>query len=222
MDLYRSGDRCGVHHIFPGSVLVLPMATASDRHRHHDAGHILRPLDGCHHAECLLAPQGHLGVVLDGRDCAHIDRCFDGVDVGADGEDEPPPLQAKGKSLKLTNRVYDTLKPVATTALPALGGLYLALAGIWHLPDATQVTETVAAVNVALGLLLHLSSATYSPTPNYAGTLTLVPGEDGSAIRLTSVDPVALTTQNEVIFKVNQPPMTSTPPPPMDPRLLNQ
>ena len=64
--------------------------------------------------------------------------------------------------MKMSNRMYDLLKWIAMILLPAIGTLYLALAGIWELPYAKQVVGTVTAVDTFLGALLGIASAQYS------------------------------------------------------------
>ncbi len=61
----------------------------------------------------------------------------------------------------MSNKVYDVLKWIALVALPALGTLYFALAGIWDLPWAEQVVGTVTAVDTFLGVILGISSMHY-------------------------------------------------------------
>lgn len=63
--------------------------------------------------------------------------------------------------MTLSNKTYDILKWIAMIALPALGTLYFALAGIWGLPYGEQVVGTVTAVDTFLGALLGISSANY-------------------------------------------------------------
>lgn len=105
----------------------------------------------------------------------------------------------------LTNRFYDFLKFLAQILLPALATLYFALAGIWHLPSAEQVVGTITSVDAFLGLLLSVSTKTYvNSGAKYAGMLEVHNGEDGSELHLKSVNPVALTTQQDVTFKVNR------------------
>lgn len=58
--------------------------------------------------------------------------------------------------------VYDALKWLALIGLPAFGTLYFALAGIWGLPAADQVTGTVLAVDAFLGVVLGISTSNYS------------------------------------------------------------
>jgi hypothetical protein len=65
--------------------------------------------------------------------------------------------------MSFSNKAYNVLKPIALVWLPALGTLYFALAGIWGIPDATQVVGSITAIDAALGGLLHLSAKTYTP-----------------------------------------------------------
>jgi len=62
-----------------------------------------------------------------------------------------------------SKQMYDVLKFIAQIGLPSLGTLYFALSGIWHLPNAEQVSGTVLAIDTFLGAILGLSSKSYSP-----------------------------------------------------------
>ncbi len=64
--------------------------------------------------------------------------------------------------MELSNKTYDVLKWIALIALPAIGTLYFALAGIWGLPYGEQVVGTITAVDTFLGALLGISSVNYS------------------------------------------------------------
>ena len=63
--------------------------------------------------------------------------------------------------MKMSNKIYDTLKWVAQILLPALGTLYFALAGIWGLPYGEQIIGTITAVDTFLGVILGISSKQY-------------------------------------------------------------
>lgn len=63
--------------------------------------------------------------------------------------------------MKMTNKVYDTLKWIAMYLLPAVGTLYFALAGIWGLPYGEQIVGTITAVDTFLGVVLGISNAQY-------------------------------------------------------------
>ena len=61
----------------------------------------------------------------------------------------------------LNKKLYDILAYISRYALPALGGLYYALADIWALPYGAQVLATCTAITVALNILLGIDSAKY-------------------------------------------------------------
>lgn len=64
--------------------------------------------------------------------------------------------------MKLSNKAYDALKWVAQVALPAIGTLYAALAGIWGFPYGEEIVGTIVALDTALGVLLGISTAKYN------------------------------------------------------------
>jgi len=106
-----------------------------------------------------------------------------------------------------SNKVYNALKQVAQVWLPAGGTLYFALAQIWGLPAAEEVSGTVLAVDTFLGIVLGLSTKSYNNSPEkYDGTFVLEPDpEHGvSNLRLLQVDYQALQTKNEVTFKLQR------------------
>ena len=61
----------------------------------------------------------------------------------------------------LNNKVYDVLKWIALIVLPAIAVLYGTLANIWGLPFGEQIPDTITAVDLFLGVVLGISSATY-------------------------------------------------------------
>lgn len=61
-----------------------------------------------------------------------------------------------------SNKTYDILKWVAQIALPAVGTLYAALAGIWGFPYGEQIVGTILALDTFLGALLGISSMQYN------------------------------------------------------------
>lgn len=63
--------------------------------------------------------------------------------------------------MKISNKVYDTIKWIAQYLLPAAATLYLALAGIWGFPYGEQIVGTITALDTFLGVLLGLSAASY-------------------------------------------------------------
>ena len=64
--------------------------------------------------------------------------------------------------MKMSDKVYDTLKWFAQLFLPALATLYFAIAGIWGLPYGEQIVGTITAIDTFLGVILGISSANYN------------------------------------------------------------
>ena len=62
---------------------------------------------------------------------------------------------------KMSNEVYDILKEIALTILPALATLYAAVGKIWGLPYVTEIPMTIMAVDTFRGVCLHISNAEY-------------------------------------------------------------
>ena len=64
--------------------------------------------------------------------------------------------------MKMSNKVYDTLKYIALIVLPALATLYSCLAKIWNFPFEVAIPATVMAVDTFLGALLQISTTLYN------------------------------------------------------------
>lgn len=62
---------------------------------------------------------------------------------------------------KISNEVYDILKEIALTILPALAVLYATLGKIWGLPYVSELPATIMAVDTFLGVCLHISNSEY-------------------------------------------------------------
>jgi hypothetical protein len=117
------------------------------------------------------------------------------------------PEKERKSIMKLNSNVYDVLKSVAQIWLPGAGTLYFTLAQIWGLPAAEEVTGTVIAVDTFLGVLLGLSTAKFNASADrYDGVLSVVDGEDTSTLHLKNVDPRALETKDEIVFRVEKTP----------------
>ena len=66
--------------------------------------------------------------------------------------------------MRLSNKMYDSLKWIAMYFLPAVGTLYFALAGIWNLPYGEQIVGSITAVDTFLGVILGISTIQYNKT----------------------------------------------------------
>lgn len=74
------------------------------------------------------------------------------------GTDEVP-VEDVPRTYWLPDAVYVALKWAVLVALPAVGTFYSALAGIWGLPLADEVSQTCNVVALAGGALIGVSAA---------------------------------------------------------------
>ena len=70
--------------------------------------------------------------------------------------------ESEGNMFKMSNEVYDVLKEVALTILPALAVLYATLGKIWGLPYVGEIPATIMAIDTAMGVILHISTSSYN------------------------------------------------------------
>lgn len=61
----------------------------------------------------------------------------------------------------MSNKTYDLLKLVGQIILPAVAAFYGTLAGIWGLPFAEQIPQTIMALVVLLNACLNHESSSY-------------------------------------------------------------
>ena len=64
--------------------------------------------------------------------------------------------------MKMSNKVYDVLKWVALTFLPALTALYGVIGATLNIPYTEQVITIAVAVDTFLGTCLGISSVNYN------------------------------------------------------------
>lgn len=85
-------------------------------------------------------------------------------------------IQTRGsaKTSMLSNKTYDAIRWVAQYFLPALGTLYVTIATIWGLPGGEQVSATVIALALFLGVIMGISKKSYTAGENqYDGVLRI-------------------------------------------------
>lgn len=102
----------------------------------------------------------------------------------------------------ITGKLYNYLKWLAQVVLPGLGFLYAALAGLWGLPAALEVSGTIFAIDTFLGSLLGISQINYNKQVA-GGELNLVQHSDGLTLQGT-IDPESLVGKKEVRLQVNE------------------
>ena len=83
-------------------------------------------------------------------------------------------------ALYLTDKQYNTLKPIVQVGLPAISSLYFGLSAIWGLPGAEQVVGTIALITTFLGVTLGLSSRRYNAANPSDGQIVITQTENGA------------------------------------------
>lgn len=114
------------------------------------------------------------------------------------------PRKKEKHKLLFNSSVYDFLKGVVQIGLPALATLYFTLAQLWGLPNVEQVMGTITALATFLGVMLAISTKSYNQSEaKYDGHVVVEDGEEGSTLRLRSVDSKALTEKSEILLRVD-------------------
>lgn len=121
----------------------------------------------------------------------------------------------------MNNKVYDASKFVAQIALPAVGGLYFAVAQIWHLPKAEEIVGTITAVDAFLGILLGISSSNYNQAQSAQADATsdgdlmvaTVDGQHALSLGVYQNTLDAIHTKDSVTLKVVHLPVPEPPSP---------
>ena len=107
----------------------------------------------------------------------------------------------------ITGKLYDWLKWLAQVVLPALGTLYVALAGLWGLPEVTAVAGTILAVDLFLGTVLGISQVVYAKSDaRFDGEMDVQTSGDKKTFQMSFNDEEQLARlgeQKELRFKVN-------------------
>ena len=111
-------------------------------------------------------------------------------------------------TVTLSDKNYNRLKLTAQLLLPALATLYFALSQIWGLPGGAEVSGTITAVNVFVGVAVAWFKSLHDASgARFDGTMMMEDNEEGTAMRLKDVDVKALDTKDELTFKVVRTPL---------------
>jgi hypothetical protein len=125
--------------------------------------------------------------------------------------------------VKVSNKLYDSLKFVAQILLPTLGTLYVSLAALWDLPEPQKVAGTILAVDTALGIVLGLSANTYNKSGagvDGALQVTDTPTKTDFTLAIDTA-PEQLAKQDRVVLKVTNVQPAQDGAGQTDPRLLS-
>ena len=105
--------------------------------------------------------------------------------------------------MKITNKSYDVIKWIVVIVIPAVITLYSTLGGIWDFPLVQEITGTLAAIDVFLGVIMKISSATYNK--EYDGVLHVDTVNDEATDKyLFEVDDLdQLTNKDKITLKID-------------------
>lgn len=116
-------------------------------------------------------------------------------------------VEVPKKDHLLTNEIYNVVKFVAQTLLPAVGTLYFTLSGLWGLPNTEQVIGSVTAVDLFLGVILGISTVSFNKSDSkFDGTINVALDPDSGkktfSLELDS-SPEDLEHKDQVTFDIN-------------------
>lgn len=117
-----------------------------------------------------------------------------------------PTTEVPATKFIMSDSIYQKVKFLVVTFLPAFSTLYFALGTIWGLPAVEQVIGTIAAVTTFLGVLLGISTRAYANVPpSYDGVISVGTNPDTGvktySLELDS-DPEQLDQKSSVTFRI--------------------
>ena len=106
-------------------------------------------------------------------------------------------------AMKITNKAYDAIKWIVVIVIPAVITLYSTLGSIWDFPHVQEITGTLAAIDVFLGVIMKISSASYNK--EYDGVLHVDTVNDEATDKyLFEVDDLdQLANKDKITLKIN-------------------
>lgn len=118
------------------------------------------------------------------------------------------PVTTPSSGFIMSPALYDKMKFTVQTALPAISTLYFTLGAIWDLPAVTQVIGTLAALATFLGVLVGVSSKTYSNSEaRFDGHIAITQTPEGTKLYSLEFDgdPHDIDQKDAVTFRVGTP-----------------
>ena len=102
-------------------------------------------------------------------------------------------------AMKITNKAYDIIKWIVVIVIPAVITLYSTLGGIY----VQEITASLAAIDVFLGVIMKISSASYNK--EYDGVLHVDTVNDEATDKyLFEVDDLdQLANKDKITLKIN-------------------
>jgi len=110
------------------------------------------------------------------------------------------------KPSMLSNNVYNKFNLFVQLIMPAAITLYATLATIWKWDHVNEVTSSVSALTVFVGIILRLSNKSYlNSDSRFGGNIVVTENEDGLKTYSLEVNgnPADIVNQKEITFKVS-------------------
>lgn len=99
----------------------------------------------------------------------------------------------------MSSKTYDTLKWIAMVVLPAIATLVLTVFQEWGLPYSEPISATIVAISTFLGVILQVSSKTYSGD----GVIIIDPSSPETYTTSLSSPVADVAEKSSVVLKVN-------------------
>jgi membrane protein implicated in regulation of membrane protease activity len=119
------------------------------------------------------------------------------------------PIEATGSNTNagnkalLSNRTYDILKPTVSLIFPAILAFYATLSQIWKWPYEVQITATLAAVQVLLGVVFTVASKLYGDSEDkYDGDIVVT--KEGAIAKVAGNTGFVAPGAKDAVFKVTR------------------
>lgn len=119
----------------------------------------------------------------------------------------PVPPEPPTNGFVMSPALYDKVRALVQTILPALSTLYFALGAIWGFPNVEQVVGTVAALITFGGVMLTLSRKTYNASDaRFDGKVIIETTESGGkmySLELNDASIDDIEHKKSLAFKVD-------------------
>lgn len=107
-------------------------------------------------------------------------------------------------NLTYTNKSYEVVKHIVQIVLPASATLYITLGALWNLPRAEEVSGTITALALFLGVTLLVSNKNYHKEAD--GVINVEDKVGGGTLfdLVLNQEPEDLKDRSKVVFMVNK------------------
>ena len=107
-------------------------------------------------------------------------------------------------TLTYSNTTYEVIKHIVQIVLPASATLYITLGSLWNLPKTEEVSGTITALALFLGVTLMVSNKNYHKEAD--GVINVQEKAGGGTLfdLALNQEPEAIKDRSKVVFTVNK------------------